>query len=397
MGLTFLERNQVIIGAIAAALIVAAVVGGLVVQGGLFRGGYALTAEFANAAGLSAGDHVFVAGVRAGTVDGLELAGDRVRVTFTVDTELPDETRAKIILRTLVGARAMELVPSGDWDAPLADGDVIPLERTDVPVDIPEFGEVAQDLLSETDTAALDEFLTSLTEVTRGQRAQLGALIEGGRRIATVVSDQEQDVHRLIKGLRSLGETLQARDQELATIVDDFGEVVAQLAARKEELRRFLRASNAASGTLADLVADERQELDRILENIHVASDIVSRHQLDLAEALAYAGDAITGFASISYSGETKVPWGYVMTTSLGTLGVDTISGCGGLFDRYLDQILGPDPRPCSEQDNSTFPEDTPNGRDEDVDTAGMPVSVLARRALPLRDALKLVAAEVGP
>lgn len=396
MNLQFLERNQVVIGAIAALLIVGALVGGLAVQGGIFRGGYKLTAEFGNAAGLTPGDHVFVAGVRAGTVDSLELAGDRVVVGFTVDDiELPDATRAKIILRTLVGARAMELVPSGSWDRTLADGDVIPLERTDLPVDLPEFGEVAQDLLSETDTAALDEFLKSITEVTRGQSAQLGALIEGGRRIAAVVSDQEQEVRRLIRGLRTLGETLAARDQELATIVDDFGEVVAQLAARKDELRRFLQETNKASGTVADLVADEREELDRILDNVHVASDIVSRHQLDIAEALAYAGDAITGFASISYSGEQKVPWGYVMTTSLGTLGVDTITGCGGLFDQYLDQILGPDPRPCAEQDNSTFPEDTPNA-DEDVDAAGMPVSVLARRALPLRDALRLVAAEVG-
>ncbi|HWH31222.1 MAG TPA: MCE family protein [Egibacteraceae bacterium] len=395
MNLTFLERNQVVIGAVAAAAILAAVIGGLVVQGGIFQGGYTLQAQFANAAGLSAGDHVFVAGVRAGTVDGLELAGDHVLVTFNVDTELPDQTRAKIILRTLVGARAMELVPSGDWERPLGDGDVIPLDRTDVPVDIPEFGEVAEDLLSQTDTAALDEFLKAVTEITRGQRVQVGALIEGGRRLATVVSDQEQQVRRLIRGLRSLGETLQARDAELAVIVDDFGDVVAELAARREELRRFLRATNSASAAAADLVRDERDELDRILSNVHIASDIVARHQLDLAEALAYSGDAITGFASISYSGAQKVPWGYVFTTSLGTVGVDTITGCGGLFDQYLDELLGPDPRSCAEQDNSTFPEDTPNA-DEDA-SASLPLSAVARRALPVRDALRLLAGEVAP
>lgn len=394
MNLQFLERNQVVIGAIAAAAILAAVIGGLAVQGGIFGGGYNLTAEFANAAGLSAGDQVFVAGVRAGLVDGLELDGDRVIVSLTVDdVELPDQTRAKIILRTLVGARAMELVPSGDWDEPLSDGDVIPLDRTDVPVDLPEFGEVAEDLLSQTDTAALDEFLTAVTEITRGQRAQVGALIEGGRRVAAVVSDQEQEVRRLIKGLRVLAETLQSRDTELATIVDDFGDVVGQLAARREELRRFLRATNTASAAAADLVRDERAELDQILDNVHIASDVIGRHQLDLAEALAYSGDAITGFASISYSGTTKVPWGFVYTTSLGTAGVDTIAGCGGLFDRYLDQVLGPDPRSCAEQDNSTFPEDTPNA-DEDV-SAALPLSAVARRTLPVRDALRLVAAEV--
>lgn len=394
---TFLERNQIVIGLIAAGLILLGTIGALAVQGGLFRGGYALTADFTNAAGLTAGDEVFVAGVRSGQVTGLRLAGDHVEVDFRVDNgvELPDATRARIILRTLVGARAMELEPRGDWDGLLADGDHIPAERTDVPIDIPEFGEVTQDLLSQTDTAALDEFLVAITDITRGQRAQVSTLVEGGRRLAGVVSDQEQEVRRLISSLRSVSEVLAARDQDLATIVDDFGAVLGELAGRRDEIRRFLRETNEASASAADLVRDEREALDTLLDNVHVAADVVSRHQLDLAEGLAYAGDAIEGFGSISYAGPQPVPWGFVYTSSLGTAGVDAIAGCGGLFDQYFDELFGPDPRPCSEQGgNDTFPDDTPN-RDAALGGPRSPLDVVARRALPNSVSASMLLAEV--
>jgi len=390
MNLTFLERNQMLIGTIAAAAILASVLGGLAVQGGIFRPGFSLDVEFANAAGLSPGDHVLVAGARVGTVDAMTLGTDRVIATMTVDAELPKDTRAKILLRTLVGARAVELIAEGDWDDLLGPGDTIPVEHTDLPVDLPEFSEVSEDLLSQSDTAAFDEFLVAVTEILRGQRTQVSSLIEGGRRLSAVVSDQEQDVRRLIKGLRVVGEALAARDKELATIVDDFGEVVGALAVRRDELRRFLRGTNAAAGAAADLVRDERAQLDSILSDVHVVADVLSRNQLNFAEALAYAGDAIEGFASISYAGAQRVPWGYVYTSSLGTAGVDAISGCGGLIDRYLDQTFGPDPRSCAEQDNDTFPEDTNNQQ-----VSSLSLATVARRSLPSTVAARLVAVEV--
>lgn len=412
MRLTFAERNPVVLGIFTTLLIVGGTLGALAVQGGLFRGGYRVTAEFADAAGLSAGDQVLIAGLRAGQVEDLRLAGDRVEAVLRVDDhELPKTTRARIILRTLVGRRSVELVAPGgsssgsgsrsdpgDWSELLVEGDRIPVERTSLPVDVPEFGEVAEGIFSETDTAGLNEFLVSLTDVTRGQRAQVEALIQGGSRLTGIVNDQEQEVRELLRNLRTVSEALAARDQQLVAVIDDFGATVADLAARREDLRRLLRGTDEASAIAADLVARERAELDRILDEVHVASEVISRHQLDLAEALAYGGDSIEGFASIAYAGPIEVPWGNVFTTSLGPAGVDVVAGCGGLIDQQLDGFFGEDPRTCAEQENETFPDDvdatlaTPAAQGGTVGRAfggaggpaRFPVDVLARRLLTL-------------
>lgn len=367
--MSFTERNPVIIGLITVLVIAVVTFGALSVQGSDIRGGFELTAEFEDAAGLRPGDDIFIAGVRAGTVGAVEIVDDHVEVALSVNGhELPNDTRAAIVVRTLTGSRGLELVAQGDYENLLTDGDVIPMERTDLPTDVPEFGDVSEELLREVDSEALNELLIALTDVTRGQREEIATLIEGGNRVTTVINEQEQDIRSLLNSLREVAGVLNSRGDEIVAIIDDFGSTLRTLRAERAELQRFFRQTNSTAATAADLVGRERQELDAILGDVHEVTDVLSRHQMDLAEALAYAGDAISGFSSITYSGNIEVPWGHVFLQSAGPAGVDVIAGCGGLLDQQLDDILGEDPRTCEEQANDTFP-DNPDDTEEGENT----------------------------
>lgn len=365
----FVERSPLLLGLVATALLAGLTVFALVVQRADLGPGYELTAEFVDASGLRAGDDVFVAGVRAGQVLRLDIDGDRVVALLQIEgAELPASTRAEIKLRTLVGRRAVELTTGNDFSLLLADGDVIPLERTRVATDVPEFGDVSEELLSEVDSTALNTLFRSLTDVTRDQREELALLIEGGTRLTSVVTEQEEQIRRLLRALRGVSETLAASDTDLVAVIDDFGRVLDSLATRRDDVRRLLRETNATSATAADLVADTRGQLDRILDELHADLDIVSRHQVALAEALAYAPQAVGGFAEIAYSGDHQVPYGKVFVTALGAAGVDVLFGCGGLLDQSLDPLLGPDPRPCEEQTNREFPRRDPGEQPTPLD-----------------------------
>jgi phospholipid/cholesterol/gamma-HCH transport system substrate-binding protein len=357
----FTERNPVMIGVVAVALMAAVAAGAFGITRSMFAGGYEITAEFADAAGLRDGDQVLIAGVRAGTVEEIEIAGDRVEATLLVDGhELTHDTRARITLQTLVGRRAVELEPSGDWSQTMEEGDRIPVANTELLVDVPEFAEAQEDLLEGTDADVLNVFLGAVTDTMRGQRDQVGALVEGGNQLTRIVNDQEQEVRELLRQLRTVSEVLSDRDEELVRIIDDFGDTVRLLAERREDLRRFFRETNATAATAADLVGDEREELDRILTEVHEITDVLDRRQRDLAEALAYLGDSIEGFASVAIADGEPVDFAQAVTTSLGPAGIDVLIGCGGLVDQRFDQLLGPDPRSCEEQDVDTQPDDTP-------------------------------------
>ena len=357
--MSFIERNPVIIGLITVAITAVITIGGLSIQGSDLRGGYTLTAQFEDAAGLRPGDDIFVAGVRAGAVQAVEIVDDHVEVTLSVNGhEMPAETRAKIVVRTLVGSRGVELVAQGPYEDLLEDGDTIPLERTDLPIDAPEFGDVSEELLSKTDAEGLNELLVSLTDVTRGQREEVATLIEGGNRVTTVINKQERDIQSLLQSLAEVSEVLNSSSADMITIIDEFGSTLRTLGERRAELQRFFRQTNTTAATAADLVGRERAELDRILDDVSVITDALSRQQMNFAEGLAYSGDSIVGFSSVSFAQGQPVPWGHIFVNSAGPVGIDILVGCGGLIDQRLDQILGPDPRSCEEQANDTFPDD---------------------------------------
>jgi phospholipid/cholesterol/gamma-HCH transport system substrate-binding protein len=360
----FTERNPLVIGAIVTAAIIAFTIAGLSITRADLVGGYEVVAEFADANGLRVGDQVLVAGVRSGRVLSLDLAGDRVEARLQVeDVDLPAQTTARVVLRTLVGTRAVALDPQGSFDDLLADGDRIPLDRTRTTIDLPEFGDTAEELLTEIDSEAFNTFLRSLTDLTEGQRQEVSELVEGGTRLTAIVNDQEAQVRELLRQLRGVGSTLNERDAQLIAIIDDFDVALGRLAERREDLRRLFRETNNASVTATELIVDTREQLDGILTELHEDVAILNANQEALAEALAYSGDSIAGFASIALAvGNVEVPWGDVFVTSVGPAGVDILVGCGGLVDQQLDQLLGPDPRSCEEQENRTFPDDVEPG-----------------------------------
>ena len=112
----------------------------------IFRPGTAYKAEFGEAAGLTAGDLVSIAGVAAGRVDAVELAGDRVLVTFSVsDAWVGDRTSASIEIKTLLGSKYLALDPQGD--AELDPAQAIPLARTASPFDVQAYGATQDEIV----------------------------------------------------------------------------------------------------------------------------------------------------------------------------------------------------------------------------------------------------------
>jgi phospholipid/cholesterol/gamma-HCH transport system substrate-binding protein len=92
---------------------------------GTASGGYKVTAEFDNVAGVNTGTDVRLAGIKVGTVVGQSLNPDNYQavVTMSIDPEvrLTDDTTAKVTSEGLLGSNFITLDPGGS-DTLLADG-----------------------------------------------------------------------------------------------------------------------------------------------------------------------------------------------------------------------------------------------------------------------------------
>ena len=80
-------------------------------------GAYDVTASFRSAEGVTVGTDVRLAGVKVGTVTGLELDTDSFRATaqFAIDYDvrLPDDTSLVIASEGLLGGTFVEVLPGG--------------------------------------------------------------------------------------------------------------------------------------------------------------------------------------------------------------------------------------------------------------------------------------------
>lgn len=112
------STTEVTIGAAVLALAVGfAVYAGQIAGLGGGGAGYPLTASFRSAEGVSLGTDVRLAGVKVGTVTGIDLDPQtfRARTTFTVDdaVAVPDDSSVIISSEGLLGGNFVEILPGG--------------------------------------------------------------------------------------------------------------------------------------------------------------------------------------------------------------------------------------------------------------------------------------------
>ena len=352
-----IERSHFVIGLVVGVLLLGGSVYAVTLQAGALSPGDDILIELADADRLESGAPVRIAGVRVGQVMGVEIAGDRVHVTVRTPEPVPADSHARITTTNALGARAMTLEPGDDWDDLLNDHDdpVIPMERTQAFVDLPDVTDETVALLEEADSEAAARLFASLADVTDDQRDEVGALLDGLEDVGGVVADNRSELESFLADAGELVEVLNAVDDDLLRTIDGLGETVASLDARRDELLDFVRATASASSSTADLVEEERERIDAVLEEIGALLALVDDHQVDVAHLLGYGGVAFEGFATVGESqGEDNPYWGDIFTTGLGAVGVDAIAGCGGMIDAVLDQLLGPGPE-CPPDERSAI------------------------------------------
>ncbi len=357
---SFLERNQRVIGGIAVVLILVGTAGALLLSGGVFARTYPVRAVFTDAGGIATGDQVTVAGLDAGTVKGIHIEQGRVVMDLAVDkgVEMPADSRAEVVIETLLGKRSVNLVAGQDTAHTLQEAGAIPVERTATPIDITDLNDISVRLLNESDADALNELLLQVTTITKGKSSEITELVSGLADLIEAVDSRRDQLSGLISALRTLSETFGERDQTLVSLIDHLDPVLQNLSAHQDDLARLLVATDGASHEVADLIERNRPVLDDTLNSLHSDLQVLDRHQLDLAATVAYLEQSIQGYASVAYSGGTcgteQPPctrgapnrWAAIFVQSLGPIGVDALLGPCGLVDQLIDQVLGTD---CNE------------------------------------------------
>jgi phospholipid/cholesterol/gamma-HCH transport system substrate-binding protein len=251
----------------------------------IIGGGTTYTAEFSDAAGLRAGDPVYIAGVEIGRVRAVELAGDRVRVSLRIrDAWLGDQSNAAIEIKSLLGAKSVSLDPRGE--RPLDPHTAIPLQRTASPYDVVEALNGLSGTLQQIDTGQLEQSLRTLAETFRGTPEQVRGTLDGLSRLSATIAGRDQQIHHLLAGTEKLTGVLAGRDTEFQRLLADGNLLLAEVGRRREAISALLTSVQALSLQLRGLVADNGAQLRPALEQLDRVAAVLQRNQVNLDRGL---------------------------------------------------------------------------------------------------------------
>jgi phospholipid/cholesterol/gamma-HCH transport system substrate-binding protein len=269
----------------------------------IFAGGTTYKAEFGEAAGLQSGDMVTIAGVEAGRVTDVKLAGDRVLVSFRVsDAWVGERTSASIEIKTLLGAKYLALDPQGDKD--LDPDNPIPLARTASPFDVVEAFDGLSGTIDQIDTAKLAESLTTLSDTFRGTPPEVRGALDGLSRLSTTIASRDEEIRKLLAGTHNLSGVLADRNQEFEKLLSDGNLLLAEIQKRRAAISNLLDGTRALSEQLSGLVADNKEQLRPALEQLDRVAALLQRNRDSLDASLQKEAVFVRLFTNAVGNGE---------------------------------------------------------------------------------------------
>lgn len=300
----------------------------------LVGGGETYRAAFTDASGLVPGEEVRVAGIKVGTVTGLELEGTHVVVEFTVEgLRLGRRTTAQIEVKTLLGQHYLSLAPDGGGE--LAEGAEIPLARTSTPLNIvPAFQRLA-DTTDRIDTDQVAAAFDALSEVLDATAPEVRDTLRGLSRLSYSVSSRDEQIQQLFARAKKVSGVVAARDKDLAQMISSTGAVLRVLNERRETISRIISGTKALSTQLVGLVKDNRAQLRPALDKLGEILDVLRANEKQIDQTITYATVYGREFNNVGGTGRwfdatIKVPRGLAAC----------LSGAGGPAFGLLDSTL---------------------------------------------------------
>ncbi len=237
------------------------------------------SAVFTDASRLKTGDTVRIAGIRVGTVNGVELQPDRkVMVTFEADrsTQLTTGTKVAIRYLNLVGDRYVELLDTPDSTKILPAGSQIPEERTAPALDLDLLLGGLKPVIQGLNPQDVNALTGSLVQILQGQGGTLESLFSRTSSFSNSLADNNQVIEQLIDELRTVLDTLSKDGDEFSGAIDKLEQLISGLSQDRDPIGTAIESLDNGTTSLADLLGRARSPLAGTVDQLHRLAPVLN-------------------------------------------------------------------------------------------------------------------------
>jgi virulence factor Mce-like protein len=260
------------------------------------------SARFERTVGLYEKSDVRILGVKVGSVTSIEPDGDGVRVEFEYDAkyDIPADAQALVIAPSIVSDRYVQLSPAYTGGPVLADGALIDIESTDIPLELDEVYAALDDLnvalgpQGANKDGALSDLISVGAQNLEGNGAQFNATLVDFSQFVSTLSDQREDLFGTVNNLQQFTTTIANSDDVVRAFNRDLAVVADQLAGERADLARAVRQLSIALGDVAAFVAENRESLTTNVTGLADATEALVSRQIELEEFIDTAPTALS-------------------------------------------------------------------------------------------------------
>jgi phospholipid/cholesterol/gamma-HCH transport system substrate-binding protein len=220
----------------------------LPLPGGTDTGNDPMTVQvvFADVLDLVPKSTVKVNDVSVGQVTDIGLSGSNAKVTLELrnDIELPANAIAEIRQTSLLGEKFVQLgpPPGGADDTPLADGDVIPIERSGRNPEVEEVLGALSLLLNGGGVAQLKTIAQELNLALEGREDSARSVLDQIRILMTQLDDNKADIVAAIESLNALAVSVRKQEDTIDATLEQLPSALTSLDQQRGDLVKMLRA-----------------------------------------------------------------------------------------------------------------------------------------------------------
>lgn len=269
-----LSRTAVILGIVVIVLALIAAVVGWQLYKKLTTN--RAVAYFSQTLALYPGDDIEIMGVAVGNIDSIEPAGDQMKVTFHYDSKykLPENVNASIMNPSLVASRTIQLSPPYTGGPVFEDGGVIPIERTQVPVEWDELRNALDRILTDlgpTDEQPMGPFgevIDSYADGLAGKGDQINETLNNLSAALTTLNEGRGDFFAVVKSLAQFVNALHRSDQQFVALNSDLAQFTTSFTNTDQELANAVRDLDGLLTTTRQFLDENAEVLTHDIDNL---------------------------------------------------------------------------------------------------------------------------------
>ncbi|GAA0620977.1 MCE family protein [Sporichthya brevicatena] len=260
------------------------------------RDPFTVRVELAQAGGLYERSEVNYRGKLVGRVTAVRLRDGGAVADLRLDegTKIPADTDVVVASLSAAGEQFVDFRPRRSDGPILRDGDVIPVERTAVPISTAAVVRDVTKLLDQVNSDDLATVVEELAIALDGNGGALGRLVTSSSELIEALRGSLPQTVRLLANARRNLDTANALSGDFETFTTQLRRLTRELRGTDPNVRRLLDTGPEAVADLDEFVTALTSPVGALLGNLVVPGDLITA-RLPALEALVIAFPDATG------------------------------------------------------------------------------------------------------